>query len=72
PSPSESVSVSQISPSIVIAPGSSANYEMVFRSSMTYSSGIMVAYFNMYACASVQACSCSGTPTYVEAVPIRF
>ncbi|MEM4787714.1 MAG: hypothetical protein QXV28_07040 [Ignisphaera sp.] len=71
-SPSETVSVSQISPSIVIAQGSSTNYEMVFRSSSTYSGGIIVAYFNMYICTSIRTCSCSGTPMYVEAIAIRF
>ncbi|MEM1694350.1 MAG: hypothetical protein QXL19_08835 [Ignisphaera sp.] len=71
-SPSETVSVSQYSPSIVVAPGSTINYEIVFRSSIIHSRGIIVAYFNMYNCTSIQLCRCNNSATYIEAVPVVF
>ncbi|MEM1693957.1 MAG: hypothetical protein QXU08_09725 [Ignisphaera sp.] len=70
-SPTETVS--QISSSVVVAPGSSTNYEIVLRLSNVYQlRGIAVAYFNMYMCTDIQSCSCTGSVTYVEAIPIRF
>ncbi|MEM2260978.1 MAG: hypothetical protein QXK24_00860 [Ignisphaera sp.] len=71
-SSSETVSVSQYSPAIVVASGSTINYEIVFRSSTIHSSGIMVAYFNMYNCTSIQLCRCNDSATYIEAIPIMF
>lgn len=70
--PQETVSVAQTSPDITVAIGSSIKYEMILYTSNTYSSGVAVAYFNMYACSTTQTCGCSGTPSYSEALSIRF
>lgn len=69
--PSEVVNIAS-PPRVVVASGATQKYEVVVALRFSTSAGVAVATLNAFACTSVQNCSCSGTPSYVDAVFSRI